>query len=124
MFLCSSAFMSLAAKFPREALGVSSPVEAYDEDVLNVKGNKKNTATPRNFRRQRIKKKHDPVLLNVLKDCYSKYHSENRTFEMSGAIDWDAVRMAKVDDISKAIQKRGMNKNLAERIKVFVCHNS
>lgn len=116
--------MSLAAKFPREALRVSSPVEAYDEDVLNVKGNKKNAATPWNSRRQRIKKKHDPVLLNVLKDCYSKYHSEKKTFETSGAIDWDAVRMAKVDDISKAIQKRGMNKHLAERIKVFVCCNT
>lgn len=107
--------MSLAAKFPREAVGVSRRNEQK-----TICGKKDGCSK---IPRQRIKTKNDPILLNVLKDCCSKYHSENKMLETLEAIDWDLVRMARVNDISEAIQIRGMNKNLAARIKVVVCHN-
>nr|AVP26970.1 DEMETER-like DNA glycosylase [Salvia miltiorrhiza] len=105
--LSSSAFMSLAAKFPRDAAGA-----ACRKSVQKGKSGKKDRCS-----RMRTNTKHDPALLNVLKDCHSKHRSEKRMSQTSDAVDWDSVRMATVSDIAKAIQKRGMSNNLAERIK-------
>ncbi|KAH6777784.1 hypothetical protein C2S51_009096 [Perilla frutescens var. frutescens] len=138
----STAIMSLAAKFFHEwrlervllLVEASTSKIRNDNVVLNVKEKKRNAACSknmqkeksseenrcsktRNFRRQRMKRKQDPVLLNVLKDRHSKYYIKKNTPETSEAIDWDSVRMHKVTGISKAIQIRGMNNNLAERIK-------
>ncbi|XP_052621212.1 protein ROS1C isoform X2 [Lactuca sativa] len=62
----SSAFMSLAAKYPKE-------------NIIN--------------------------------------NSDNHTED---ALDWNAVRCAQADEISNAIQERGMNNRLAARIKMFL----
>ncbi|KAL1536531.1 DEMETER-like DNA glycosylase [Salvia divinorum] len=111
--ISSPAFMSLAAKFPRDAASV----------VLNMNGKKNNTAGSKSMQkeykilRMRTKKKHNPALLNDMKDCHSKYQKEKKMSETLDAVDWDSVRTAKVKEISKAIHMRGMSNHLAERIK-------
>ncbi|KAG6394619.1 hypothetical protein SASPL_145208 [Salvia splendens] len=68
--------------------------------------------------RMATKTKHNPALLNDMKDCqYSKYQNEKKMSEASDAVDWDSVMRAEVGEISKAINIRGQNNNLAERIK-------
>ncbi|KAL6511257.1 hypothetical protein OROHE_020481 [Orobanche hederae] len=159
--LSSSAFMSLAAKYPHGAARVHSPAETAkialrscrseiktdkisstdslmrtnsNKNKLNVvsrkrvlKGKavlKENANDPcfktqTNSRTKRRRCEDDAIHWDALKKYYSKCESSKRTHDngILDALDWELVRMAKVEDIAKAIQKRGMSNNLAARIK-------
>ncbi|XP_020547113.1 protein ROS1-like [Sesamum indicum] len=75
--------------------------------------------TNTNSKRKRMKKEHDVIDWNALwKSCPKGDRGKTTyTYGTLDALDWDAVRMAEVDDIAEAIKKRGMNNNLATRIK-------
>lgn len=104
----SSAFISLAAKY-RHGASNGTPKKRERKDVISNKG-------PHTTFRRKVKKDDDSIKGGFLK----KYYSKAGTYDKLDALDWDAVRISKVDDIAKAIVTRGMSNNLATRIKVFV----
>lgn len=131
----SSAFMSLAAKYPHRAIRENSSPEASigssvrlrgtkrsrssnsenRKDIMSAKGRKSEETK---HRRKRAKKENVIINWDNLKKLYSKSDRRKKSNDTSEAVDWDAVRNATVKDISKTIEKRGMNNNLATRIKV------
>jgi hypothetical protein len=50
--------------------------------------------------------------------------NEERSKDAQDSLDYEAVRCAKVAEVSNAIKERGMNNMLAERIKVHVLTKS
>ncbi|KAL0370847.1 UNVERIFIED_CONTAM: DNA glycosylase/AP lyase ROS1 [Sesamum angustifolium] len=109
--LSSSAFISLAAKYP---VGVTR-VNSRSKSVQKRKSKDICFKTDTNSKRKRMKKEHNVIDWNALrKNCPEDDRGKYGTLD---ALDWDAVRMAEVDDIAEAIKKRGMNNNLAARIK-------
>ncbi|KAK4407650.1 DNA glycosylase/AP lyase ROS1 [Sesamum angolense] len=109
--LSSSAFISLAAKYPVGATRVNS----RSKSVQKRKSKDICFKTDTNSERKRMKKEHNVIDWNALrKNCPEDDRGKYGTLD---ALDWDAVRMAEVDDIAEAIKKRGMNNNLAARIK-------
>ncbi|KAL0419297.1 UNVERIFIED_CONTAM: protein ROS1A [Sesamum radiatum] len=109
--LSSSAFISLAAKYPVGPTRVNS----RKKSVQKRKSKDICFKTDTNSKRKRMKKEHNVIDWNALrKNCPEDDRGKYGTLD---ALDWDAVRMAEVDDIAEAIKKRGMNNNLAARIK-------
>ncbi|KAG6392849.1 hypothetical protein SASPL_147077 [Salvia splendens] len=104
--ISSPTFMLLAAKFLRNAASVVHKGKC----LKRLKEDK--------TLRMRTKTKHSPALLNDMKDYHSKYQNEKEMSKASDAVDWDSVKRAGVGEISKAIQIRGHNNNLAKRINV------
>ncbi|KAL8034901.1 hypothetical protein ABFX02_12G060900 [Erythranthe guttata] len=116
--LSSSAFISLAAKYPH---GVNSGVEncigsLNDKTVLGPNSKFKMGTENKCFRRKRIKKEEEAIDWDNLRKYYSKDDITAHDTS-SNALDWDAVRIAEPDEIAKAIKNRGMSNHLAERIK-------
>ncbi|KAL0389124.1 UNVERIFIED_CONTAM: DEMETER-like protein 3 [Sesamum calycinum] len=108
--LSSSAFISLAAKYPVGPTRVNSRKKSVQK-----RKSKDICFKADNSKRKRMKKEHNVIDWNALrKNCPEDDREKYGTLD---ALDWDAVRMAEVDDIAEAIKKRGMNNNLAARIK-------
>ncbi|CAH9136560.1 unnamed protein product [Cuscuta epithymum] len=126
----SSAFMSLAAHYPNRDISSKMSVPSVESDSID-KRQIKNLSTEE--KEKEVNRKE--VVMNFLirkteKEGYSVNHRDNirklcaqfddkmRTDDTtSSALDWNAVSSSHVDDISKAITDRGMDKKLAERIK-------
>ncbi|GAB4827127.1 hypothetical protein Ancab_034015 [Ancistrocladus abbreviatus] len=115
----SSAFMSLAARFPRQQLHY----------CLNGKSQspRKRKRASSETQRVAVLRKHKVGLQQNLKVAWDSLRTEyygKMTRESSDdtmdCLDWNAVRQAKLEDISTAISSRGMNNRLAQRIKDFL----
>ncbi|KAL2497887.1 Protein ROS1 [Abeliophyllum distichum] len=154
----SSAFMSLASKYPRGAIGEnSSPETSIGSSSVRLNGrngsrssdsdHKNNNFLPSLKRSSTFKKEQIKIVRTKegmskdkktklkrkrateekftinwakLKKLYSKVNCRKKSGDTSDAVDWEAVRNAEVEEISKIIEKRGMNNNLATRIKNFL----
>ncbi|CAI9771615.1 unnamed protein product [Fraxinus pennsylvanica] len=134
----SSAFMSLAAKYPYRAIGEnSSPEASIGFSTVQLRGTKRSRSSnsqhrkdttrakerkseETKHRRKGAKKENVIVNWDNLKKLYSKSDRRKKSDDTSEAVDWDAVRNAPVEEISKTIERRGMNNNLATRIKNFL----
>ncbi|KAI3448655.1 hypothetical protein Pfo_005320 [Paulownia fortunei] len=133
--ISSSAFISLAAKYPHGVTRVNSPIETFiGSSTAQPNGKNGSWSSSSKIKDDKIlptvslngtfskKKKTKAVSSkNILKgkpvETEDTCDNRKKTYDTSDALDWEAVRMAEVDDIAKAIQKRGMNNNLAARIK-------
>ncbi|KAL2520691.1 ENDO3c domain-containing protein [Forsythia ovata] len=157
----SSAFMSLAAKYPHGAIEEnSSPETSIGSSSVRLNGrnrsrssdsdhknnnflpslkqsstskkeqikimrtkegmSKKTKDKKTKLRRKRATKENFTINWAKLKKIYSKGNCIKKSGGTSDAVDWEAVRNAEVEEISKIIEKRGMNNNLATRIKNFL----
>ncbi|KAK1282769.1 Protein ROS1 [Acorus calamus] len=132
--LSSSAFMSLAARFPLPSQGMTDVRNTAIECNLTkssriIKNNeakryrKMHKEKPR--RKSKGKKINDQIekmtfdLDNFRKEICSSMEKE-RCRNTMDSLDWDAARNATVEEISNTIQIRGMNNRLAQRIKDFL----
>ncbi|KAK1259218.1 Protein ROS1 [Acorus gramineus] len=132
--LSSSAFMSLAARFPLPSQGMTDvPNTATESNLAKssriIKNNeakrsrKMHKETPR--RKSKGKKINDQIEKMTFdwdsfrkKFCSSM--EKERCRNTMDSLDWDAARNATVEEISNTIQIRGMNNRLAQRIKDFL----
>ncbi|KAL3652017.1 hypothetical protein CASFOL_001698 [Castilleja foliolosa] len=119
--MSSSAFISLAAAYPHR----HSPAENVKLALNKTYSEKKEMNV---VSRKRVLKRKTCEVDDIIHDttihweALRKDHSKggdcrNKAFDKPDAIDWEAVLMAKVGDVAKAIKKRGMGNNLAARIK-------
>ncbi|KAG8389900.1 hypothetical protein BUALT_Bualt01G0027000 [Buddleja alternifolia] len=120
--LSSSAFMMLAAKYPSSTatqnISSSSKIEngkpRKNKTKIRSYKKDKDTSAPG----KRVNKKDEAKNWDNLKRSYYKIDSRRKcSYDTSSALDWDAVSMAQVEQIAKAIVNRGMSNNLASRIK-------
>ncbi|CAA0839949.1 Protein ROS1 [Striga hermonthica] len=123
LLLSSSAFISLAAKYPLEAAQVHFLPPESEKMALRSSGSKAKEHevmlhTMGKGRGVKIRKRSEDGW-DALKKRYMEGEFGDDTYDnhTSDALDWKAVQMAEVDEIAKAIEKRGMSNNLATRIK-------
>lgn len=146
---CSNAFLDLAARYPppslREQNGgdaieyiVQEPLSPRREecnpniegeidapssstkaipDEIDVSSSTAKATPGRKNRRQNIKNGEENW--DNLRKRYSDSNSRKRVEYNADTIDWNAVREASLDELAEVIKNRGMNYQLAERIKVL-----
>ncbi|CAN4115195.1 unnamed protein product [Withania somnifera] len=145
--LSSSAFMSLAAQYPRNEARFKSTfhngngktkLEKSSKGSSNTKNhgiNRRSNTNGGKKKKETRNQKDEPILRRKSKNAdlrseaikwenarksSSFVNSKERSDSTLDAIDWHAVHAATEDKISKAIMQRGMDKKLALRIKNFI----
>ncbi|KAM3003203.1 hypothetical protein FF2_033592 [Malus domestica] len=93
----SSAFMSLAAKYPTIQMEQACDYARNEKNVRSIVG---------------------WDFLEYI--YYTRRTTKERSNDTMDSLDWEAVREAPLTEISKSILGRGMNNKLAERIKGFL----
>lgn len=127
----SSAYMSLAARFPNHKFNGRSKILEPESNDLQPSGDKTDLSARRGleFNSQlpsyiKIKYKDEKKKeTSIVYDNLRKKHSTGRARDdkTMDIVDWEAVRQATVDEVAEAIKQRGMNNVIAGKIKVHNC---
>ncbi|KAL1557649.1 protein ROS1A-like isoform X2 [Salvia divinorum] len=120
--LSSSAFMALVAKYPPLSLDEQNEqIHLSDNQIMAVEVEPSSTTTEESSPVSSV----DPsakksINWDDLKRQYSHGISRQRTEQNSDSINWGAVRRATEAEVAQVILDRGMNNQLADRIKRFL----
>ncbi|XP_042068451.1 protein ROS1A-like isoform X1 [Salvia splendens] len=122
--LSSSAFMALVAKYPPLSLDEQNEqIRLFDNQIMVVEPSSNTTEDSSPV--SSVDPQVDPgakktINWDDLKKQYSHGISRQRVEENSDSINWGAVRQATEAEVAKVILDRGMNNQLADRIKRFL----